>query len=76
MNQKAKKLNLLNQLKNAQSPLSLTELLNLTANTIPERTLRRWLSSWVEQGVIERTGQKRGTKYHLIEASPLFNDDI
>lgn len=76
MNQKAKKLNLLNQLKNAQSPLSLTELLNLTANTIPERTLRRWLSSWVEQGVIERTGQKRGTKYQLIEASPLFNDNI
>ncbi len=75
MNQKAKKLSLLTQLKNAQSPLSLPELVTLTANSIPERTLRRWLASWVEQGVIERTGQKRGTKYQLIESSPLFNDE-
>lgn len=75
MNQKAKKLNLLTQLKNAQFPLSLPELSTLSANAIPQRTMRRWLTSWVEQGIIERTGQKRGTKYQLINKSLLYGQN-
>ena len=71
MNKNTKQLNILNQLKTAQVPLSLPELLTLSTNSIAERTLRRWLVSWVEQGVIKRTGKKRGTKYQFIDASPL-----
>ena len=71
MNQNTKKLSLLNQLKMANTRLSLPELSTLTANAIPERTLRRWLVAWVNEGVIERSGQKRGTRYQFVDASSL-----
>ncbi len=32
---------------------------------IPERTLRRWLLDFLAQGLIEKTGQKRATKYRI-----------
>lgn len=32
---------------------------------IPERTLRRWLLEFLTQGLIEKTGQKRATKYRI-----------
>ena len=74
MSQTTKKLNLLNQLKIAKTPLSLPDLATLTANVIPERTLRRWLVSWVNEGIIERSGQKRGTRYQFVDASSLQNN--
>jgi len=30
---------------------------------IPDRTLRRWLSELVHEGVIERSGSRKGTRY-------------
>ena len=44
-------------------PLSLSEIMRRTGLSIPERTLRRWLSTWVEQGVITRVGQRKATRY-------------
>ena len=69
MSTNTKKLAVLSQLKKAQSPLSLPEISVLMAGTIPERTLRRWLAVWVESGVLQRTGQKRGTHYQLINST-------
>ena len=50
-------------------PLSLPDIqtgLNQTSHKpIPERSLRRLLVNLVEQGLVHRTGQKRGTKYTL-----------
>ena len=74
MSQNTKKLNLLHQLKIANTPLSLPELSTLTANAIPERTLRRWLVAWVNEGVIERLGQKRGTRYQFVDTSSVQNN--
>jgi len=63
-----KKLTVLSQLKNAQSAINLPEFSTLLENSIPVRTLRRWLVEWVETGVIERTGKKRGTRYRFKRA--------
>lgn len=67
-----KKLAVLSQLKNSQSSVSLPELSALMLDSIPERTLRRWLVEWVESGILERTGKKRGTRYQFIK-DPVFN---
>lgn len=72
MSNNTKKLAVLSQLKSAQSAISLPEISTLMADTIPERTLRRWLATWVESGVIERSGKKRGTKYQLINLSKSY----
>jgi Fic family protein len=69
MSTNTKKLAVLSQLKKAQLPLGLPEISVLMADTIPERTLRRWLALWVESGVLQRTGQKRGTHYQLINST-------
>jgi len=49
-------------------PLSATEILRLAEPELPNRTLRRWLSDWVEQGVITRSGIGRATRYQFVEA--------
>jgi Fic family protein len=33
---------------------------------VPERTLRNWLFSLVQEGTLERTGKKKGVRYRLI----------
>ena len=53
----------LNALKAAGNPLSLSEISQISGENIAERTLRRWLAVWVEQGVVVRTGNKRSTRY-------------
>ena len=65
MPQKNQKMAVLSQLKQSTKPLSLPELSILLNNTIAERTLRRWLVSWVESGEVIRTGKKRGTRYQI-----------
>jgi len=58
-----KKMAVLERLKNSATPLSLPEISVLMNGNVPQRTLRRWLAGWVEQGVLVRTGKKRGTRY-------------
>jgi len=36
---------------------------------VPERTLRRWLSNWVDEGRLTKTGNRRSTRYRMAEAS-------
>ena len=50
-------------LRRSPGPLSLPDLAGLLNGTVPERTLRRWLAAWVEEGIVARTGKKRGTVY-------------
>ncbi|WP_417215956.1 Fic family protein [Alcanivorax sp.] len=49
----------LNWVKTQLRPFSIHEI----PGQVPERTLRRWLSEWVAQGVLQRTGAKRSTRY-------------
>ena len=50
-------------LKKQQHPLSLNDIHAFLPAQVPERTLRRWLAEWAEQGLVERTGAKRSTRY-------------
>lgn len=59
-------MSVLGKLKQNTLPLSLPEISELITNEVHERTLRRWLVSWVESGMLERTGKKRGTRYAYI----------
>ena len=38
--------------------------------SIPYRTLRRYLASWVKQGRLNRSRQKRGTRYQIAPQEP------
>ena len=51
--------------QNAHS-LSLPELLEIVGHTVPERTLRRWLSRWVAEAILQKSGNRRSTRYQLI----------
>jgi hypothetical protein len=46
--------------------LSLPELLAVLAGDYAERTVRRWLLAFIAQGVVEKTGQKRSSRYALV----------
>lgn len=51
-------------LKHSPVALSAAEISRQAGPDLPQRTLRRWLSAWVEQGVITRSGIGRATRYH------------
>ena len=61
-------------LKKQQRPLSLNEIQAFLPVEVPERTLRRWLAEWAEQGTVVRTGAKRSTRYlcRQEQAAPPF----
>jgi len=56
---------LLGQLKQAGAALSLPEIYQMIDGAVAERTLRRWLVAWVDEGVLLRTGKKRATRYQF-----------
>jgi len=60
---------LLEGLAQAQGPLSINEIRELIpgAETVPDRTLRRWLSEAVDQRLLLRHGEKRGTRYQPVK---------
>lgn len=50
-------------LKRSSVPLSAIEISRRAGPNLPRRTLRRWLSEWVGQGLITRSGVGRATQY-------------
>ncbi len=71
MAHKSQKLTVLAILKQASEPIKLSMLENKVAG-ISQRTLRRWLSHWAGNGVIEKSGQGKATqyRYHNVESDP------
>lgn len=69
MADKATKRLLLERLARHQEPLSISEIRELipATQTVPDRTLRRWLSEAVDQRLLLRHGEKRGTLYQPIK---------
>jgi len=60
-------------LQRSATPLSLTDISRRTGPDVPRRTLRRWLSDWVAEGRVERSGVGRATRYqHTIPVA----DDV
>jgi Fic family protein len=50
-------------LRRSESPLTTSDLLTVIDGAVTDRTLRRWLVSWVEEGRVIKTGKKRGARY-------------
>jgi len=44
-------------------PISLPQLIHKLGEGFKERSVRRWLHLLIEEGAVNKTGQKRGTKY-------------
>jgi len=65
MNADAKKRAVLEMLGRESRPLALPEIMERLPEGYAERSLRRWLAEWVSEGVVARTGRKRGTRYVL-----------
>jgi hypothetical protein len=57
------------QLVNSPKRQSLAEISRKINGGVPQRTLRRWLSGWVAEGVVQRSGAGRATCYQAIELS-------
>ncbi len=67
-----KKLAVFNQLKEEREPVSLPQLLKKLGKDYAERSVRRWLAEMVKNGLVEKLGDKRATKYKL---KATFNQD-
>ncbi len=69
MADKQKKHQILELLSRTQGPLSIGEIRETIpgADTVPVRTLRRWLSEAVAEGLLLRHGEKRGARYRAVE---------
>lgn len=61
-----KKLTVLHQLSQESLPISLPDLVEKLGFPYVERSVRRWLTEMVNEGLIEKFGQKKGTKYQVI----------
>jgi len=59
----------LSVLQQSSAPLPAAELSRRVGPKLPRRTLRRWLSEWVDQGLITRSGVGRATRYHSVVAA-------
>ena len=62
MARKNQKLTALAVLKQAVEPIGISVLVNKLGG-VPQRTLRRWVNDWVDEGFIEKVGQGRATRY-------------
>ena len=65
MDPRDKKLAVLRQLGQESEPISLSELLGKMQADFKERTVRRWLNQLFDEGLVQKVGQKRGTKYFV-----------
>ena len=75
MNIHEKKLALLKQLEQENSPISLNELLFKLGKEFAERSLRRWLVELEAQGLVKKSGAKRATRYSLKPVITLAEQD-
>lgn len=69
-----RKENLINYLKAQAKPVGIQEICR--ALEVPERSIRRWLSELVSEGVVEKSGQTKNAEYifkHREEKFPYFS---
>lgn len=65
MPKKPDKMAVLQAIKEAASNISLPELLNILGEGFAERSVRRWIQALIKDNLIEKSGQKRSTRYQL-----------
>ena len=66
MARKAQREAVLSVLRQSRVPLSIAEIVLHTSPALPRRTVRRWLSEWVDKELIARSGVGRATRYGLV----------
>jgi len=59
---KSNKLTALALVKQATEPVG-SSFIEARLGDVPQRTLRRWLKSWTDEGIIEKIGKGRATRY-------------
>lgn len=65
MNTEERRLAVLHHLSQKSQPIGLQEILEKLGSDYAARTVRRWLSKMVKDGLIEVVGTKRATKYAI-----------
>lgn len=59
-----KKMAVIELLGRQTQPIGIRDLLSLLGDGYPERSVRRWLSEFIEKGKVVKIGNKRGTRYY------------
>ncbi|HEY5259651.1 MAG TPA: hypothetical protein VIJ46_03315, partial [Rhabdochlamydiaceae bacterium] len=67
MRLRSRKLTVLHQLSQESDPISLEELLQKLDGNQAERSVRRWLADMVQEGLVEKLGSKRATRYKVLQ---------
>ncbi len=66
MNKSDRKMAVRSALQRHGGQVNLPALIVLLENKFPERSVRRWLHELIEEGLIGKIGQKKGTRYQAI----------
>jgi fido (protein-threonine AMPylation protein) len=69
MNFSGEKLAVFRQLEQEVAPISLKGLLAKLGPNFKERSVRRWLAEMVEQGWVERIGNRRASLYRVLQVA-------
>ncbi len=69
MTRKAQRESILSALRRSSAALSIAEISPRAGPRLPLRTLRRWLSEWVADGLVSRSGVGRATRYQIVAVS-------
>ena len=67
MHSKEKKRALLHQLSQEADPIGFSALMSKLDNSYRERSVRRWLVEMIREGLVEKLGHKRGTRYRVVQ---------
>lgn len=63
-----RKLAVLRHLSQISDPIGLPGLMLELRGDFKERSVRRWLNQLIKEGLVRKIGQKRGTKYQVLQA--------
>ena len=69
MTKKTKKLAVFAALRTQAAPIALSELLQILGSDFTERSTRRWLGELINEGLVKKTGHKKGTRYQILVPS-------
>ena len=71
MADKSEKRQLLATLQRISEPVTLVELISASGTQISDRSARRWLSLWIDEGLVLKQGLNKGTRYRYIDKQQL-----
>lgn len=66
---KDEKLAVFRQLRLAKGPIGLKALLGKLGPSFKERSVRRWLAEMIKEGLVEKSGNRRSSKYQVVEGA-------